>query len=245
MHEIAIIILSCDRFEPTWKPCIDHLFNIIPKNKFKIYLLNNLKESNDKRVQDLKVGEDLNWSDSLIKGLKLIKEERVFFIYDDTFITYFNTSEVLEIFKLTIDNKLDSVSFKKNPFDKGIFYNSKLSKFNKKTKYKTALHLNLFRKEVLLSLLKSGENAWQFEKDGNQRSFNVDFYFVKETLINYKHGIVKGKWLPSTKKYLLENGYSFHENDFETFSYFKVFQMNIYRLFFIVGNKLLNLFRFS
>ena len=84
---IAIVILSCDKFKITWKPCIDHLVNAWPNCPYPIYLLNNFIPSNDDRVIDLLVGDDLNWSDSLIKGLLKIEEKRVFFIYDDSFIT--------------------------------------------------------------------------------------------------------------------------------------------------------------
>ena len=37
---------------------------------------------------------------------------------------------------------------------------------------------NIIKKSLLLTLLKSGENAWQFEKDGNIRSKGFDFYSV-------------------------------------------------------------------
>ena len=83
--DIAIIILSCDKFKVTWKPCFDHLFNSWPNCPYNVYLLNNLTPSKDKRVKDLLVGEDLNWSDTLRKGLLKIKEKRVFFIFDDSF----------------------------------------------------------------------------------------------------------------------------------------------------------------
>jgi hypothetical protein len=116
------------------------------------------------------VGEDLNWSDTLKKGLLKIKEKRIFFIFDDSFITRFNLEEVKLIFNLTIENDLDSVALRKRVFDSGKRFNDKIYKINPTAKYRNSLFLNLIKKDLLLSLLKSGENAWQFEKDGNKRN---------------------------------------------------------------------------
>lgn len=238
---IAIVILSCDKFKITWKPCIDHLVNAWPNCPYPIYLLNNFIPSNDDRVIDLLVGDDLNWSDSLKKGLIKLQEKRVFFIYDDSFISYININVVEEIFETAFILDLESVTLRKNPFDNGIKYNDLLYKLRPDTRYRNSLFINLLKKDVLLTILKSGENAWQFEKDGNRRSSNFDFYSVKKVnLMKYHHGIVKGKWLPATKKYLKQKGYDLDDERFKTFSFFQMISMNIYFFIHTFGNKLVH-----
>ena len=242
--DIAIIILSCDKFKVTWKPCFDHLFNSWPNCPYNVYLLNNLTPSKDERVKDLLVGEDLNWSDTLKKGLLKIKEKRVFFIFDDSFITSFDLEEVKLIFKITIENDMDSVALRKRVFDKGKAFNEKIYKINPSAKYRNSLFLNIIKKSLLLTLLKSGENAWQFEKDGNIRSKGFDFYSVYNTnLVNYKHGIVKGKWLPKTYSYLKNKGYLLRENTFENHSKFEIFNMKIYTFIFYTVHKFTHMFK--
>jgi hypothetical protein len=190
------------------------------------------------------VGEDLNWSDTLKKGLLKIKEKRIFFIFDDSFITRFNLEEVKLIFNLTIENDLDSVALRKRVFDSGKRFNDKIYKINPTAKYRNSLFLNLIKKDLLLSLLKSGENAWQFEKDGNKRNKSFDFYSVYNSkLVTYEHGIVKGKWLPNTYKYLKNNGYSLNENTFENHSKFKMFIINIYTIIFYTVHKFTHLLK--
>ena len=242
--DIAIVILSCDKFKVTWDPCFNHLFNSWPDCPYPIYLLNNFISSEDERVKDLLVGEDLNWSDTLKKGLLKIKEKRVFFIFDDSFITRFNLEEVKLIFKITIENDLDSVALRKRVFDSGKRFNEKIYKINPTAKYRNSLFLNLIKKDLLLSLLKSGENAWQFEKDGNKRNKSFDFYSVYNSkLVAYEHGIVKGKWLPKTYNYLKNNGYSLNGNPFENHSKFKMFTMKIYNIIFYKVHKFTHLFK--
>ena len=85
---------------------------------------------------------------------------------------------------------------------------------------------------------------WQFEKDGNSRNKNFDFYSVYNTeLVAYHHGIVKGKWMPATYTYLKNKGYSLNGNTFEKFSKFQVFNLKIYTIIFDVVQKLLHLFK--
>ena len=244
INDISFVILSFDKFKATWKPSIDHFFNAWPDCPYTVYLLNNFTPSNDERIKDLLVGEDLNWSDTLKKGLLKIKEKRIFFIFDDSFITRFNLEEVKLIFNLTIENDLDSVALRKRVFDSGKRFNDKIYKINPTAKYRNSLFLNLIKKDLLLSLLKSGENAWQFEKDGNKRNKSFDFYSVYNSkLVTYKHGIVKGKWLPNTYIYLKNNGYSLNENTFENHSKFKMFSMNIYTILFYIVHKFTHLFK--
>ena len=242
--DIAIVILSCDKFKVTWEPCFNHLFDAWPDCPYPVYLLNSFIPSKDERVIDLLVGEDLNWSNTLKKGLLKIKQKRVFFVFDDSFLTKIDLEEVKIIFKTAIENDLESVTLLKNPFGKGVKYNNRLYKIKPTAKYRNSLFLNLFKKEVLLELLKNGEDAWAFEKDGNERSKNINFYSVYSTkLASYHHGIIKGKWLPKTYSYLKNNGYLLNGNPFENHSKFKMFTMKIYTIIFYTVHKFTHLFK--
>ena len=243
-NEIAIVILSCDKFRVTWQPCIDHFFKAWPECRHQVYLLNNFISSKDKRIKNLLVGEDLNWSDTLKKGLLKIEEKRIFFIFDDSFINKFDFEEITSIFKLAIENNLDSVSFRKKRYGRVKRFNRKLNWLSPNTKYRNSLFLNLFKKKLLLSLLKSGENAWQFEKDGNERNKKFDFYSVSEDdLITYKHGIVKGKWLPKTYAYLKDEGYLLEENVFKKHNAIQMLRINAYTYIFFLAQKFFHLFK--
>lgn len=242
--DIAIVILSCDKFKVTWKPCIEHFFNAWPDCPYSVYLLNNFISCRDQRVKDLLIGEDLNWSDTLKEGLLKIKQKRIFFIYDDSFIIKFNIEDIKLIFRIAIENDLDSVALRRKEFDRGKPFKEKLYKLNPLTKYRNSLFLNLIKKNLLLNLLKSGENAWQFEKEGNIRNKNFDFYSVYATkLITYHHGIIKGKWLPQTYTYLKNKGYSLDGNTFDNYSKIQVLNIKIYTAIFNVMQKFIHLFK--
>lgn len=241
--DIAIVILSCDKFSVTWRPCIDHFFEAWPDCPYPVYLLNNFKSSTDPRVKNLLIGQDDNWSDTLKKGLEKVSENRVFFIFDDTFILNFKIHEINLIFKMAVENNLDSVSLRKKTFDRPIEGNQLIYLINAKTRYRNSLFLNLIRKDVLLKLLESGETAWQFEKKGNIRSEKYSFYSVYQMdLVSYHHGILKGKWFPAIFNYLQDKGYTLGDNKFEVHSKFRVVIINLYVFFWNITQKLLHFF---
>ena len=239
MNEIAIVILSCDKYKVTCKPCVDYFMNVWQNCPYKIYLLNNKQPSEDPRVSDLLVGEDISWSDSLIRGLEKLSEKRVFFIYDDSFLTYLDVTAFENLFRIAIEQDLVSLTLRKNPFDKGICYNDSIIKLHQTTRYRNALFMNLIKREVLLSLLRPGENAWQFEKEGNDRNSRYDFYSIngRKTIVKYEHGIVKGKWLPKTKLKLMKAGYEVNDKSIGVFTWGEVLKMDIYVALFFQINK--------
>ena len=224
--DIAIVVLSCDKFRVTWKPCIDHFFNAWCECPYPVYLLNNFSPSEDDRVIDLMIGDDLNWSDSLKKGLGKVPAKRIFFHYDDTFLRGIDVEEVQSIFDMAIENDCESVALRRRKFDRGKRFNDKIYKLNSRAKYRTSLYQNLIKKDVVLDLLESGESAWEFEKIGSTRSSRYNFYSVYQRgLIIEYHGIIKGKWMPAVWKYLKNQGYSLDGDRFEHHSRLQVVKM--------------------
>lgn len=168
----------------------------------------------------------------------------MFFVFDDSFITQFNSIEVQQVFDIAIKNNLPSVALRKRIFDRGDHFNDKIYKIAPTAKYRNSLFLNLMRKDVLLSLLKSGENAWQFEKVGNIRSKSFDFYSVNnKDIVFYKHGIVKGKWLPSTYNYLIDMGYRLTDEIIGIHSWRRVIMMRVYSHAFYFYHFITHLFK--
>ena len=167
---------------------------------------------NDIRVKNLSVGEDLSWSDSLLKGLAKIKEERIFFLYDDCFIYKINKEKITYFFNKAILNDMLSLHLRPSYF---------VSKFGKnqpilmpsKAFYRNALFCNLIKRNHLISLLMHNESAWDFELKGNIRSIGFNYFSIRRSLIGYHHGIVKGKWFHSIYKNLIQKGYNFEKLD--------------------------------
>ena len=73
--------------------------------------------------------------------------------------------------------------------------------------YRTSLFASIWRRQVLVDLLKDGESAWDFELQGLVRADAYDgFYSTYKHVFSYLHGVEKGQWFPWTVRYLRRHG---------------------------------------
>ena len=85
--------------------------------------------------------------------------------------------------------------------------NSVLGRIREGSHYRTSTVLTLWRKEVLLALLKPGESAWQFELVGSARSDAYPrFYSTYADCFPVINCVIKGKWRPRAVRALAAQG---------------------------------------
>lgn len=61
--------------------------------------------------------------------------------------------------------------------------------------YRVSIFSTIWKRDVLLSLLKKGETPWEFELNGSIRSVEYDgFYCTRFNVFDYIHGVEKGIW---------------------------------------------------
>jgi hypothetical protein len=76
--------------------------------------------------------------------------------------------------------------------------------------YRVSLCNSIFNKDILESLLQIGENAWEFEFKGSDRSSILDgFYSSTKPLFKYINTIEKGKWSNKIIKHLTDGTVDF------------------------------------
>lgn len=191
--ELEIVVLSYDGFSELWPVFFDFYFKNNTGKSYKINLVTNHKIYEDSRVNSLQVGEDISWSSNLIKSLNKINSERFLFLYDDVFFLDFNNDYLGELLNVAIVNNYDFLTLRPSLFPEKWGKNN-LAKIKKDAPYRTPLFLSIVKKEIMLNLLKSDENAWQFEVNGSFRSKDYSFYTTKQEEFNYIHAIVKRSW---------------------------------------------------
>lgn len=206
--KFAVLVVSCDKYSDLWKPFFKFFWRFWPDCPFKVYLLSNKVGANMSQVENLLVGDDLSWSDSLIKGVtQLKKEEYIFLVLDDLFLCDFiRTDKVLKIFNWILESNAHYARM--NPSQKpGKPYNELVSIVSKGAIYRASTVLSVWKKDILLNLLKPGESAWDFEVWGSVRSDNYDgFYTTWEDHFPIINCVIKGKWQRSAVKKLKSLG---------------------------------------
>jgi hypothetical protein len=160
-----------------------------------VYLLSNKIGTDSPNIKNILIGDDISWSDNLIKGLKLLKEEYVFIFLDDLFLRDFvKTEEATKIFNWILESKANYV--KMSPLDRPDKTHNELVGIVAKGKsYRISSIVCIWKKNFLLELLKSGESAWHFEIYGSARSDAYDgIYSAWKNYFPVINCVIKGKW---------------------------------------------------
>jgi len=209
MHNIALIISTYDNSEDLW-PILEQTYVKYWSNiNFPIYLSTNHKEYESKIFHSLKVGDEISWSDNLIKSLNKINQRYILLTFDDLFLTDVVDNKLIEeLMTRSMESRFNYLQFYRS-ISKGNRVDNLLFNKLKKTRYKNSAIWSFWDKEILLQLLKKSENAWQFERDGNIRSFKYNhFYSTRRNVIPFINGVVRGHWNPLAKKKLRRLGFS-------------------------------------
>ena len=207
-HNNAILILSCDKYSDLWDP----FFELFRKNwsdcPYQIYLgSNQIKYGRYEEVRNILTGTDVDWSTSFRKILEQIPEEYIFVWLEDIFITAKMPTGIFEsVFRFMAERGANHIHFRPVPKTKNNIENNTYGVYEKQMPYKVNL-VGFWKKEYLLKLLLSGENAWNFEIFGSYRaSFDSGFYCLNNQLFDFINIIDKGSWIPASLKYCDVNG---------------------------------------
>ena len=163
MNNIALIISTYDNSEDLWIPLEQTYLQFWKDIKFPIYLTTNHMEFESRLFISLKIGDELSWSDNLIKSLNKIKQEYVLLTFDDLFlISKVDNQCVEQLMTRAIQSKFNYLQFYRS-ISKGRRLDDLIFKKFNKTRYKNSTIWSFWKKDVLLELLQKDENAWEFE----------------------------------------------------------------------------------
>lgn len=195
--QFAVFVPSCDKFSDVWSPFSTLFWRFWPDCPFPVYFLTNEHTLDVPRVANISVGRDVSWSDNLRQALERITENYVLLILDDFFLLDFvKTDRVLRVFHWMLECEPNYVRL--NPSQKPDRpYSDIVGIVSPGTIYRTSTQAAVWRRRVLLELLKEGESAWDFEVYGSVRSDCYDkFFSTWDNHLPLVNGIIKGKWHP-------------------------------------------------
>jgi hypothetical protein len=204
---IAVIVVSCDNYSDLWPAFFFQFNRYWPECSYPVYLTSNHKTTTFPNVKNIAVGDDLSWSDNLLKALETVKEKYLLLFIEDLFLVapvdQKHLNSVLHWAVTARPNHL-RLNRSESPTHS---VNNLVGKVCSGAPYRTSTVLSLWDKKVLSQLLKSGENAWQFEIVGSERSDAFDkFYTVHRNCFPVINTVVKGKWTRRAAKRLLAEG---------------------------------------
>lgn len=241
--EIAFLVVSCDKYSDLWEPFFILLNKYWPDISFKVYLLSNFKNFSWNEVNLLKIGEDVSYSDNLIKALEKISEKWIFLWLEDLFIC--EKVDDQRINKIINDFIKMNGGYLNVAPDMPISYENKkdleIGYLPKGIRYRSAIGATLYKKTTLNKLLIKGASAWELDKSRISDSLEESFFALnknssKTPPIKYINVLIRGKWAWQSKVFLKFEGLQeiLSNRRFETFFSFVYaklykFYLNLYK----------------
>lgn len=206
MNELAIVILSCDKYADLWDGFFHQLNKTFPTG-LKKYLVSNHLDYPTNEVSNLTViknGDDTNWSGNLLKVLSVIPENKIFIILEDIYIdSKVDLVAFGEMQKFLFDTDAQHIKYMANP-KATLPINTKFCAYEIGMPYLVSA-CGIWDKNYLSTLLIDGENAWDFEVNASYRAkYSAKTFFApKKPLFTYKNMVEKGVWIKSSLDWAL------------------------------------------
>lgn len=212
--KVSMIFCTCDAYADLWENFFVLLKKYWPEFDGEIILNTESKVFQYEGYaisQPLNCGKQLSWSERLSLSLRRAQNPYVLIMLEDFYlkapVNHKRFIETLEYMKAHSD--VASITYLREPGASRV--QKELPGFCVRKQfclYKLTAHITLYRKEYLLSLLKKGESAWEFEVNGTFRSW---FRWGKtlcppdnrSAIFPYDFGslILRGKYYGPVKRY--------------------------------------------
>ncbi|HTX73202.1 MAG TPA: hypothetical protein VMC79_10295 [Rectinemataceae bacterium] len=192
---VAVLVVSCDRYADLWPPFFAQIGRHWPGRSWPLYLLSNQLEPELPATRVLAVGEDRSWSDNLKAALTRLTEEYILLFLEDLVLRAPVDQALLERVMAWVEEvRPDCVRLNASERPDEAT-NDLVGRVKEGALYRSSAVLSLWKREVLNSLLKDGESAWQFEILGSARTDAYpEFYVTRRGIFPVINCVIKGKW---------------------------------------------------
>lgn len=215
-NEIALLVVTCDAYRDLWKPYFECLFKYWPDCPYPIYLGSNLLNYDDPRVNPITIGADTDYSSNLLAMLEKIDSQWIILWIEDFLLSA--PVDTARIAKLISDAQEQDAGYVKLiasfPYAYTNNKNDQIAMVPKGIRYRVNIGVTLFKKDVLIKLLRCGESAWEIEYNGaarsnrlNEKFFCLNSNFKSNPPISYINAVAKGRWIRSSVPFLKEEGF--------------------------------------
>jgi len=141
-------------------------------------------------------------------ALHAISAEVVILSLEDYWITRaVDSNEIASYVRLIEQNVADHVRLYPTPYPDSAYPNDpRLGVIDEHAYFRVSVQIGIWRKEVLLGLIRDSESIWQFEVEGSSRSssfFRNRFLSVVSTAfgVHYINAVNKGVWTNAAYRY--------------------------------------------
>ncbi len=213
-NNIAFVVVSCDKYKDLWPAFFKSFFKYWDNCSLDVFLISNFENYNDPKVKPLQIGEDKDYSSNLVQAISKIEQQWIFLWLEDCMFSKRIDNEIVtDILQSAIQRPNLGYIKLSNDYPSAYHCISGLpfGTIPKGVKYRSAIGMSLYRKDVLLKLLEPGKNAWELDKSDFSDNLTQDFYALSHKLVNkpifpYVNTVIKGKWYLPALQYFKREG---------------------------------------
>jgi len=215
---------TLDLYKDVWQGLCHGLKKYWPDCPWPVWFITNKLDS--PCGEAVKVGGDrTQWSQRMKRGLKQIKSPVILWLTSDNWITAPpDTGALVDFARYMLSKRIDHIRLypgwdhdrAKGPFR----HDPRLMVFTRNSPYRCSLKPSLWRRKVLIRLLRDGEEAWDFERLASKRSRELGDRFLAVKDWGYfpmvtagdpsgdwvKSPVVRGRWTKAAKAYCDREG---------------------------------------
>lgn len=194
-----MVVASCDKYSDVWDLFFTLFWKYWPDCPYPVYLGANRLSYPHFQVTTLLTGGDSSWGGNIRRVVDQIQSPYLMLFLDDHFLLRPVRTERIEYHVGALHGlqggylRLDP----NPPPDNPVAGFPTIGEIEPGAPYRCSLHVSIWRKDVLLTLLRDGETAWDMEFKGSGRSSSLrsGFYATWKSILRYdSEGIVRGKW---------------------------------------------------
>jgi hypothetical protein len=212
LPDIAVLINSCDKYSDLWRPFFHIFYRQWPDCPYPVFLGANQQAFDDPRVQTLCVGDDVSWATSTRRMLERMGRPYVVMLLDDFLLIRRVDSRAVErLVAIAQEEKLDCLRLRPfPPPSRPLSGYPGLGEIQRGEMYRVSTQAAIWKVETLHSLLNPDFDIWMMESTGSLLSdrMGLKIWSVYEPVLDYRHGVEKGRWLEGGLRICREAGVS-------------------------------------
>jgi hypothetical protein len=192
MRDVTIVVSSCDKYSPLWKPFFTLLFQHWPSLETSlasvpILLISEKKSFDHPRIQNIRNDPEYSWSDNMLNALRHVKTPYVLYLQED-YLLYrpVDQARLESIIRSVKLHCIPFISLNPDRYFKHCVASSWIRGAVKKypnMENQVTLQVMLIETALFRSLLQCGESPWMFEYAGTKRARKINrpfFALIKD-----------------------------------------------------------------
>jgi hypothetical protein len=222
-NELAVLVLSCDKFSDAWDPFFKMFFNYWPDCPHPVYLCTETRVYENERVITVKPGKELGWSARLQWALQNIPEEYIIFLLEDYILLKpVSNNRIEHHFNVLKETKSCYLRLFPCPGpDESLKGHPGIGVIRPGSPYRNCTQAAIWKKDAILSIIDPNESVWDFELIGVKRADHIDGMFLSVEvdekgdpleegdypITYYCTAINRGKWRREAVKIIRRHGF--------------------------------------